>query len=140
MNDLAATRTAIAAALEIVLPGRVSPYPPTSKRWSTPSVFIDQAVPPFKADHQWFATFPVWIVVDGANDAQIAMMDDLLQNCWLALRMVPGDLSGTVQQLAGFRAAVIDCTVMVDVDTMCPPAPATVAEIPPVTRPVPAIR
>ena len=130
MTDLATIRTTLADALEIVLPGRVFKYPPTTKRWTTPSVFIEQAsITP--GERSWTATFPVWVVVDGAVDAQLAMMDDLVQNCWLAVRPHTDDVLAIPQQAAGFRATVLDCAVFLDVDTICPSPPATVATVPP---------
>lgn len=131
MTDLATVRATLAEALEIVLPGRVRKYPPTTRRWATPSVFIDQASI-IVVEDGWVASFPVWCVVDGAVEAQIALMDDLVQNCWLAVRPHVDAVGATVQQLAGLRATVLDCVVELDVETMCAPTPPAAVAVPPV--------
>jgi hypothetical protein len=131
VTDLATIRTTLAEALEVVLPGRVGTNPPTTKRWSAPSVFIEQASI-VVVEGGWFAMFPVWAVVDGAIEAQIALMDDLVQNCWLAVRPHVDQVGAVPQLVAGFRATVLDCAVELDVETMCAPTPPTAVAVPPV--------
>jgi hypothetical protein len=108
--DPAAVRTQLAQALEPVLPGRVSPHPPTSKRYVTPSIFIEQ-VTVSPVDENVVGSFPVWILADGAIQAQIETHDDLVWNAYLALWPIADRIEARPQQMAGLRATVVDVDV-----------------------------
>ncbi len=131
ITDPVAARQAIAAALEAVLPGRVWPHPPPSKRIATPTIWIeDERIE--TTSGMYGATFPVWIVVDGAIQAQVAAAADLRWNAMLACAPLADDeLVVEPAFLAGFRACVLNVPVVIAVETLCGlPAPQAVA-IPP---------
>lgn len=124
-------RQQLVDALAVVLPGRVQPYPPTTARYTTPSIFVDQLS--LSTDGPYIvASFPVWVLSDGSERAQVAEHDDIVWNAYLALRPVADTVTVVPQQLAGFRASVITADFGIDVFTLCDPQPAGSAAIPPV--------
>lgn len=127
--DLASARAALAGRLELVLPGRVRPQPPTTGNYVAPSLVIEQPamVGPL-------VTFPIWAIVDGTIASQIAMLDELVWNVRLAVApLVDVDISVTAQTLAGYRVAVVSAGLVIAVPTLCGlPEPAAV--------PIPATR
>lgn len=135
MPDPATVRGQLADALEIVLPGRIQPYPPTTRRFSAPTIFIEQHLGS-PGDDGFVASFPVWVVVDGADRAQLAANDDLVWNALLAVWPIADRASYIPQLIQGFRATVITVEVLLAPDTLCgPPAAATVTIPPtPLTR------
>lgn len=82
--NLDEARAQIVAALDAVLPGRVYSHPPTSGRAVTPSIFVEQTTADPFSDEA-VATFPVWVVADGAVEAQIEAHDGIVWNVMLAL-------------------------------------------------------
>jgi len=132
VSDPAAVRATLAQALQIVLPGRVQQFPPTTRRYASPTIFIEQ-VSITQADDLVVGTFPVWVVVDGTVEAQVAMADDLVWNAFLALWPLVDAIAAEPQSLAGLRATVLACAVSLEAVTMCGLPAATAATIPPVT-------
>ncbi len=130
MDDPAAARQALADALEIVLPGRVYAHPPTTRRYVTPSLFIEQPQMT-EALQAVLATFPVWVVVDGAVQAQIALLDDLCWNAWLACAPLADSLRVRPTTLGEYRAAVVEVDVVVGVETLCGLGVAQTVAVPP---------
>ena len=129
ISDPATARAALADALEIVLPGRVYPQPPTTSRYVTPSIFIEQ--PELVIEEPAVsAIFPVWIVVDGTVDAQIASLDDLTWNAWLAIAPLADTLRVRPATVTGYRAAVLEASVVVGVAPLCGMAPPQTVTIP----------
>jgi hypothetical protein len=131
VNPLATIRLELAAALEPVLPGRVHPFPPTTRRWSTPLVFVDDVALTRDPAAGWVASFPVWLAVDGTVESAVAVLDDLKWNTVAALRPLCVSVNVTPQTVAGLRAAVVDAAVTVDVESLCAPDPPTAVQIPP---------
>jgi hypothetical protein len=126
----AAVRLELAAALEPVLPGRVQTFPPTTRRWAAPLIFIDQvSITPVAA--QIVATFPVWCVVDGTVDAQIAIHDDLVWNTFLAVYPYADTVAVRTQQLALWRASTVDVDVVLEVSTLTGTPPPQIVTVPP---------
>jgi hypothetical protein len=118
MSDPATVRAQLAQALEVVLPGRVSPHPPTSKRYVTPSIFIEQvSITP--VDVTVVGGFAVWVLADGAIQAQIDAHDDIVWNAYLALWPLADRIEARPQQVTGLRATVIDVDVELAVVTLC---------------------
>lgn len=123
MSDLDTTRAAIVTALEAVLPGRVYAHPPTSGRAVTPSVYVEQTTAPLSID-DFVVTFPVWVVADGAVEAQIAAHDGIVWNAMLALHPLALRVGWRAMQVAGLRATVVEAEVLVDAFGLCgAPAP-----------------
>lgn len=118
MSDLDAARARIVEALKVVLPGRVFPHPPTSGRAITPSIFVEQAT--IGGDmSEPVATFPVWVVADGAVEAQIAAHDGIVWNAYLALWPLAGAILARPMSVAGLRATVIEADIGIDVYALC---------------------
>lgn len=145
MTVLADKRQALMQALQVVLPGRVTPYPRTMSIPAAPSAWIGQPdgaerTLPGMRSTAVVATYPVTLVYDGAEDAQIAGLDDLVVKCWWALTAVPQAhprrwrpatvdiVAGTVERQ--WRAAVIDVEVTIAATSFCPDTPIA-ATIPP---------
>lgn len=94
MSALDEKRQEIAAALAVVMPdGRFSAYPRPMTRGVAPAGWIEQ---PFGGEQslagsntrQIVATFPVWFVFDGTDEAQVAGLDDVVTKAWQALTPV----------------------------------------------------
>lgn len=148
MNRLDQARRDLAAALEPVLPGRTSPYPPTAGRQIAPYVYIDQPelerATIGQRSRVTVATFPVWIVYDGTDRAQIAGLDDLTSKVWDAIEVTTGAVpmlsrrdsvpitsdNATGAPLKRYRAAVVSVEVTVAATTLCVPDVAA-SPIPP---------
>lgn len=123
MSDLETIRAEIVTALGAVLPGRVYAHPPTSGRAVTPSIYVEQALIIGEMDEP-IATFPVWVVADGAVEAQIEAHDGLVWNTWLALYPLADHIVARPMQVAGLRATVVEVDVPLDVFGLCgAPAP-----------------
>lgn len=140
---ITAARKAITEALSAVVPaGRCTPYPRTNS-WVGTAVWLD--VPAIvrtgtNADRINF-DFPVWLVADGTNDAQIAELDELQAVVWDELdrmtRCTPQmskSLTWSPEQTAPttprrlFNAVQIIARWMHTARTMCPiPAPEPAA-------------
>lgn len=123
MSDLATTRSELTRLLEVVLPGRVQPHPPTSGRYVTPSVFLEQATIGGTMTEP-VATFPVWVVADGAVEAQIAAHDGIVWNAVLALHPYATSIVARPAPVAGLRATVIEVDVLLDAFGLCGASPA----------------
>ena len=67
-----------------MLPGRVFADPPSTRRFVTPSIFVEQTRDRFRID-EVVVLFPVWIVVDGTVEAQIGGDAALTWNTFLAV-------------------------------------------------------
>lgn len=131
IEDPADARAALVVQLELVLPGRVLAYPPQGRRFSTPCIWIEQPQIS-EGEGEVGCRFPVWIVVDGASEAQVAALDDLSWNAWLAVAAVGVSPYLRPAQLAGYRCAVVEVSFELAQMTLCyPPAPKAVT-IPPV--------
>lgn len=113
------------AALEAVLPGRVFAHPPTSGRAVTPSIYVDQATIAGDLDEPT-ATFPIWVIADGAIEAQIEAHDGLVWNTLLAVYPYATAVAARPMQVAGLRATVVEADVPLDAFGLCG-APAPVA-------------
>lgn len=118
MSDLDATRAAIVTALEAVLPGRVYAHPPTSGRAVTPSIYVEQATIGGELDEP-LATFPIWVVADGAIQAQIEAHDGLVWNTLLALYPLAINVAARPMQVAGLRATVVEADVPLEAFGLC---------------------
>ena len=125
MSDLETARAEIVATLEAVLPGRVYPHPPTTGRYVTPSIFVEQTTGGGELDEP-LATFPIWIVADGAVQAQIEAHDGLVWNTLLAVYPLATNVVWRPMQVAGLRATVVEAEMLIDSFGLCG-APAPVA-------------
>jgi hypothetical protein len=85
-NLLYVKRAEIATALADVLgDGMFTPYP--RPNMIAPSGWLEQ--PTGSSDgNRIVATFPVWFVYDGPNEAQVAGLDDVVAKAWAALTRV----------------------------------------------------
>ena len=116
--DLDETRASIVAALDAVLPGRVYAHPPTSGRAITPSIFVEQSTADPFAD-EVVATFPIWVVADGAVEAQIEAHDGIVWNAMLALYPIAQRIGWRPMAVAGMRATVVEVEVLLDAFGLC---------------------
>lgn len=130
MGDPAAIRAALVAQLELVLPGRVLGYPPQGRRFATPCIWIEQPQM-LEGDGLVIGRFPVWVVVDGNAQAQVAALDDLTWNAWLAVAAIGTDLYARPGQLQGYRCTVLEANLEVAAMTLCYPSPPQSVTIPP---------
>ncbi len=158
MNRLGDARTRLLEAIAPVLPGRVEPYPPeTVARLVAPMVWIDQPSvrreTVGRAIDVIAATFPLWVLYDGAVHAQVAGLDDVIAALWDACeaatgieprQALPRALPNEVQTLLTrppverpdrprlVSAAVLDVAVTITARTFCVPDAVT-ATVPPPT-------
>lgn len=152
--DISSARQTIFDALTPVaedqLAGRVYPYPPVLGRVTPPAIWIEQ--PEVTRDvvgqnsSVVIASFDVWIMVDGADDAQVALLDDAVSQVWAAMSnvQVPGAVktravSATADSIdfpdrddhrRRRRAAVVTVDTVVLAATFCPPTTSPV-QVPP---------
>jgi hypothetical protein len=142
MSRLADARQALFDAFEPVLPGRVQPYPRDKTRYVAPAIWIEQAAINRALvgtrTITAIASFPVYIVMDGANHAQVAGHDDIVAQVWDACATVtrgePQSARPTEVDIGSgntLRATVVTAEITLEAITLCPPVPA-VAQIPPV--------
>jgi hypothetical protein len=131
MNDPDLIRADIVGRLGAVLPGRAFMVPPTSGRYVTPSLFVEQIT--IGGDMtEPVGTFPVWVVTDGSVEAQIEAHDRIVWNTWLALYPLSTRLVARPVVLAGLRATVVEADIPIDAFGMCgapDPAPYQLATI-----------
>lgn len=136
MDRLTDTRSELAAALEAVLPGRVYGYAQQRIRWIAPSIQIEQATGSTarigRSTEVAVVAFPVWIVMDGADRAQVAQHDQLVAEVWDACFTVGRPRrfdSATVNVGEGqepLRASIVTVEATLDAVTLCPPTPEKV--------------
>jgi hypothetical protein len=118
MSDPGTIRDDIVERLDVVLPGRAYAYPPTSQRYVTPSVFVEQIT--IVGDMtEPTATFPVWVITDGSVQAQVDAHDGIVWNVWLAMWPLATRLAARPMALAGLRASVIEVDVPLDAFGLC---------------------
>ena len=123
MSDLDTARAEIVTALDAVLPGRVYAHPPTTGRAVTPSIYVEQALIGGTIQEP-VATFPVWVVADGAVEAQIEAHDGLVWNAWLALYPLASSIPARPMAVNGMRATVIEAEIVLGDYGLCgAPAP-----------------
>ena len=132
MNRLEVARDAIVQAIAPVLSGRVYPYPPSPQQAQmAPAVWIGQAdgQPTIIGERTeiMLAIFPIHVVYDGADRAQVAGLDDIISGLVDAVRHVPGawvrgwrteapDFNGTSR-----RASTVEVEYTITATTLCLP-------------------
>lgn len=144
MNRLAVARTALAEALNPVLNGRVLAYPPTAGRAPAPSVWIEQPTVARVSSGNTrlvVATFPVWMVADGAERPAVAVLDDLVAQVWDQVDRLGHNTPGVARPAVytrqdnstppAYRAAVLDVDVTVGAVSLCLPPSADSVQVPP---------
>lgn len=116
--------------------GRVQPYPPAQV--VAPCVWVEQptgstATIGVVAGLVDVATFPVAIVYDGADRAQVAGLDELVARVWDAARTVGEPTSFRPQTLdvggPNLRATVVDVEMRIGARTLCGSSPMTTTEV-----------
>lgn len=131
MNLLDVKRAEIAAALSAILPdGRFSAYPRPMTRAIAPAGWIEQPSGTEQAiggtATRIVATFPIWFVYDGTDEAQVAGLDDLVSKAWAAVTVLsqihprrwrPTTLPVLVNQTTGETTTIPWRAVVIDVDT-----------------------
>ena len=141
MNRLGDVRQTLTAALEPVLPGRVQPYPPASSNgMAAPAVWVDipggvrttigERTPVL------VATYPISIVYDGADRAQVAGLDDIVSKVVDAIAGCRGADVARWRRLpidpnSNRRMVVVEVDVTITATTLCLPDPVTESVIPP---------
>lgn len=118
VSEVADIRAAVLSRLEMVLPGRAFMFPPTSQRYVTPSVFIEQITIGGDTTEP-LATFPVWVVTDGSVEAQVVAHDEIVWNTWLAMYPLSQRVAARPIAVAGLRASVIEADILIDAFGMC---------------------
>ena len=132
MNRLEVARDAIVQAIAPVLSGRVYPYPPSPQQAQmAPAVWIGQAdgQPTIIGERTEVtqAIFPIHVVYDGADRAQVAGLDDIISGLVDAVAAVPGahirgwrteppDFNGTSR-----RASTVEVEYIITATTLCLP-------------------
>lgn len=146
MSRLSAARTALHAALTAVFDepfqveedrlvgfsnGRVSAYPPPQP--AAPCIWVEQ--PSGSATSTGggalidVATFPVAVVYDGADRAQVAGLDELVSRVWDAARTVgePQRWEPRLVDVGGpnLRGVFVDVDMRIGARTLCGSSPMT---------------
>ena len=142
MNRLSDARQALIDALQAVLAGRVSAYPlPRSARHVAPYVWIDQPTVSREtrgtATVVVVATFPVSVIYDGADHAQVAGLDELVARIWDVAEVTPAmepiearPVDRPVDAGVTLRGCDVQIAVTITARTLCPPD-VSAAVIPP---------
>lgn len=153
MGALDEKRQQIAAALQVILPdGRFTAYPRPMTRGVAPAGWIEQETGSEQSvsggnARQIVATFPVWFVFDGSDEAQVAGLTDIIPKAYQALeplaqvhprRWRPATLPLLTNAATGetttipWRAVVLEVEATILTVSFCAfPAPTPV-DIPPV--------
>lgn len=141
-NAFADARANLVAALEVVLPGRVFPYEPPKgmhhRPGGGPTIWIDVALPAQRTSGQSTIVkcvqFPVVISFDGADEAQVAGLDELQAKALDAIAALPGTRwVGVVvpsRQPGENRSIIHTYEQTIGVGSFCAPT-VTPADIPP---------
>ena len=141
MSRLSDARQQLAEAFEVVLPGRVDPYPPPPNGgFVAPFIYVDQPDGMRSTIGErtvvMIATYPVVVTYDGADRAQVAGLDDVVAQVVDAVARVPrAEVARWRRQPAdpstpNRRMAVVEVDVTITATTLCPPVPVE-AVIPP---------
>jgi len=141
INDVA---NEITDALDEVLPGRSTAEPRTEN--VGPSLWVE--MPTVTTDNPsrpkyTYLDFPVWIIADGADRAQVAFLNDCVAKAWDALARVPlctpvSSRPAPTEQGAN-RAVVLTVRRITKPTGFCLPDAPGESPIPPdpITEPVP---
>ena len=131
MNRLGVARDALVNAIAPVLSGRVYPYPPNpTEARVAPAVWIedDEGHRDIIGERTSVivTTFPIWIVYDGADRAQVAGLSQIKSGIIDAVAHVPGaEVSGWRPQPLDFnsnrRASILTVDYMITATTLCLP-------------------
>jgi hypothetical protein len=105
-------------------PGRVHRYPPQD--FVAPIVWIEQPRGQLRTDlHGTLASFPVAVVYDGADRAQVAGLDELVSRVWDAAAAAGDPVAFGPRPLdaGGFnlRATFVDVEIRIATITLCTP-------------------
>jgi hypothetical protein len=120
------------ALIEAVLPGRVSPYPPTDDVGVR--VWIDEPSIVPSGQSSIAVEWPIVAVYDGADMAQVAGLDDLISRIWDAcetarsttpLQSRPGVHTGSR------RTQTITVRRIISARTLCEPGALDESPVPP---------
>ena len=142
MNRLTDARQALVDALAVVLEGRVGAYPPPKNaRHVAPYVWIDQPTVTRQTigrpTNVVVATFPVSVVYDGADHAQVAGLDEVVARIWDIAEVTAGmepvaanPIDRPVDSGVTLRGCDVQVAVTITARTLCPPD-VSAAAIPP---------
>jgi hypothetical protein len=128
------------ALIEAVLPGRVSPYPPTDDVGVR--VWIDEPSIVPSGQSSIAVEWPIVAVYDGADMAQVAGLDDLISRIWDAcetarsttpLQSRPGVHTGTRpgSDTGSRRTQTITVRRIISARTLCEPGALDESPVPP---------
>lgn len=138
MNTIDDALDRLMEALRPLLPpGRVSPVPISNA--VGPAIWVDSpSLSPnrLQGATAWYVDFPVWVVYDGADEAQLAGLNDLLARmldacagvklCWPS-----GVRPGELRDSPDWRAQVMTIRMTITSRSFCLPAAPVEAPIPP---------
>jgi hypothetical protein len=139
MSLIGDARQTLVDAIAGVLPGRTSPYPP-GPAFTAPYVWVDVSAGRTERSGERStiikAFFPVWVAVDGADRAQVALLDDVVARVWDACETVAGLSPQSwnprdIRDRPTLRAAVIDVAATITARTLSSPE-TDAAQVPPV--------
>ena len=145
MNRIADARQLLLDALSTVLDGRVNGYPLTrGARHVAPYTWIDQpTVVRETRGRSTFvvATFPVSVIYDGADHAQVAGLDETVARIWDVCEVTPGvepvdavPIDRPVDNGITLRGCDLRVAVVITSRTLCPPDVSSAAIPPPVVE------
>ena len=131
MNRLGQARDALVTAAAPVLSGRVYPYPPTPQQAQVaPAVWVGQCdgfrTTIGESTQIMVAVFPIQVVYDGADRAQVAGIDDIVSGLVDAVAGVKGaEIRGwrteVVNPDLNRRATVLEVEYTITARTLCLP-------------------
>ena len=136
MSRVGDDRAALWATIQNVLPGRVYAYPPpTPSRIATPCVWIDAHAGALDAG-AYMTQWAVIAAADGADHAQLAILDDVASAMWAACTASASPVAMTshesmtvaVAEDVTVRGVTFTVSVFTGAATFCPsiPEPASI--------------
>jgi len=124
---------AILASADVLPAWRVHKYPPANV--AAPCVWVD--VPALSRTELYVeASFPVVLVVDGTDQAQVRQLDDVVAALWDAVNMTDGmeaaDATPVMRDVGGptLRTVQLTVTYALNFGALCPEAAALSYAVP----------
>ena len=125
MTTIADARTELHEALLEVTPASWRVHRTSPAQITAPCVFLDSPSILTNTPGLVYITFPVVMIVDGAQHRQLEQLDELLAAVWTAASKVgaPTTSNPVALDVGGpsLRAQVLNVELVVTAVTMCPP-------------------
>ena len=137
LHRVAQSRADLFALLEPIAPGRVTPYPSTAADVG-PRVWLGEPTIQTSGQSSIAVEWPIVVIYDGADAAQVAGLDDIISRIWDACEAAPNTTpmysrpdNDTTTTGEKRRIQVVTVRRLISARTLCVPEAPTDSPIPP---------